>query len=42
MTVVVGMIFVSNSGYRRSLFGDDPDHKVHHSGYKDAPDSKGW
>ena len=42
ITVVIGLIFVSNSGYRRSLFGDDPDHKLHQSGYRDAPPSKGW
>ncbi|HRM73761.1 MAG TPA: MFS transporter, partial [Paracoccus sp. (in: a-proteobacteria)] len=42
MTVVIGLIFVSNSGHRRSLFGDDPEHQVHHSGYNDAPPSKGW
>ncbi len=42
MTVVIGLIFVSNSGHRRSLFGDDPGHELHHSGYQDAPPSKGW
>lgn len=42
MTVVIGLIFVSNNGHRLSLFGDDPKHQVHQSGYKDAPPSKGW
>ncbi|WP_198590268.1 MFS transporter [Paracoccus zhejiangensis] len=42
LTVIIGLIFVPNSGYRRSLFGDDTEHKVHHSGYDNAPPSKGW
>ena len=41
-TVVIGLIFVPNNGYRRSLFGDDPGHEMHRSGYQDAPPSKGW
>ena len=40
--VVIGLIFVPNNGYRRSLFGDDPGHEMHRSGYQDAPPSKGW
>ena len=24
------------------LFGDDPGHEMHRSGYQDAPPSKGW
>jgi MFS family permease len=42
LTVVIGLIFVPNNGHRRSLFEDDSEHKVHHSGYQNAPPSKGW
>ena len=42
ITVVIGLIFVSNSGYRRSLFGDDPTTGCTSRVIGDAPPSKGW